>query len=89
MGTNGTDASLVIDFNNNITALTANAKESVKVSARLYDNNHKEVDFYNNDLNLECEWAWAYYHEFSKKQEAEIYNKALNDKEFLKSLFGD
>lgn len=77
MGTNGTDATLVIDFNNNITALTANEEETVKVSARLYDNNHNEVDFYNNDLNLQCEWKWAYYHEFSKEREDQILAEAL------------
>jgi hypothetical protein len=32
------------------------------MTARLYDKNHKEVDFYNTDLNLTCEWSWAYYY---------------------------
>jgi hypothetical protein len=45
MGTNGTDATLVIDFNNNVSALTADVTESIEVTARLYDQNHNEVDF--------------------------------------------
>ena len=79
MGTNGADATVVIDFDNNISALTANIEESVKLTARLYDRNHDEVDFNNSDLGLSCEWKWAYYHQFSNEQEEEILAKALVD----------
>lgn len=64
MGTNGTDATVVIDFNNNRTALTADAaEESLKITARLYDSTHNEWDFNNTDLNIQCKWEWAYYFE--------------------------
>jgi hypothetical protein len=78
MGTNGTDATLTIDFNNNVSALTADVAEAVKITARLYDNNHNEVDFNNESLNLECEWSWAYYHQFSNEQEETFLTDALN-----------
>lgn len=62
MGTNGTDATVVIDFDNNKTALIANEKnETLKVTAHLYDSSHNEVDFNNLDLNLSCQWSWQYY----------------------------
>lgn len=77
MGTNGTDATLVIDFNNNKTALTASEeKEAFKVTAHLYDFNHEEVDFNNAGLNLTCEWSWLYYKEFTSEQEIEIKDSA-------------
>lgn len=61
MGTNGTDATVVIDFDNNKTALTADLdNETLKVTAHLYDSNHNEVDFNNTDLGLSCEWSWLY-----------------------------
>lgn len=72
MGTNGTDATVVIDFNNNKTALTATLDvdekgqligESLKVTARLYDQTHNEWDFNNSDLGIDCKWEWAYYYE--------------------------
>ena len=78
MGTNGTDATLTIDFNNNVSALTADVAEAVKITARLYDNNHNEVDFNNESLNLECEWTWAYYHQFSNADEEKFLTDALN-----------
>ena len=80
MGTNGTDATVVIDFNNNKTALTASAKEeSLKVTAHLYDSTHTEVDFNNSGLDLSCEWSWLYYKEFSTLEEDNIKTKALED----------
>jgi hypothetical protein len=79
MGTNGTDATLVIDFNNNVSSLIADKEETVKLTARLYDRNHDEVDFYNNDLGLKCEWSWAYYHQFTEAEEEGILAEALND----------
>ena len=71
MGTNGTDATVVIDFDNNKVALTADTPvdeetgndlgEALSLTAHLYDFTHKEVDFKNEDLNLSCEWSWFYY----------------------------
>lgn len=71
MGTNGTDATVVIDFDDNKVALTADTPvdeetgndlgEALSLTAHLYDFTHKEVDFKNKDLNLSCEWSWFYY----------------------------
>ena len=71
MGTNGTDATVVIDFDDNKIALTADTPtdeetgndlgEALSLTAHLYDSTHKEVDFYNESLNLSCEWSWFYY----------------------------
>ncbi len=80
MGTNGTDATVVIDFNNNKTALTATLDtdkdgkligESLKVTARLYDQTHNEWDFNNSDLGISCKWEWAYYYEGHINPDAE------------------
>jgi hypothetical protein len=82
MGTNGTDATLVIDFDDNKTALTAILArdennnpilDKLDLTAHLYDFNHKEVDFNDLDLDLECEWKWYAYHEFTEPKELEIY----------------
>ena len=35
--------------------------EALSLTAHLYDSTHKEVDFYNESLNLSCEWSWFYY----------------------------
>ena len=61
MGTNGTDATIVIDFEDNKSALTAGLAnaETLKVIAHLYDFNHNEVDFNDSDLNLTCHWEWS------------------------------
>lgn len=63
MGTNGTDATVVIDFDNNKTALTANLdSETLKVTAHLYDSSHKEIDFQDvTNKNIECYWSWDSY----------------------------
>jgi hypothetical protein len=37
MGTNGTDVTLVVDFDNNVSALTADTNETVSLTARLFD----------------------------------------------------
>ena len=58
MGTNGTDATVVIDFDDNKVALTANKSEALSITAHLYDSAHKEIDLNNKDLNLSCEWSW-------------------------------
>lgn len=58
MGTNGTDATVVIDFDDNKVALTANLDEALSLRAHLYDSTHKEIDLNNIDLNLSCEWSW-------------------------------
>jgi hypothetical protein len=80
MGTNGTDATVVIDFNNNKTALTADKEnEALKVTAHLYDSTHTEIDFNNLDLEINCEWSWFVYKEFTKSEEESIKDAALNE----------
>lgn len=58
MGTNGTDATVVIDFDDNKVALTADRDEALSLRAHLYDSTHKEIDLNNKDLNISCEWSW-------------------------------
>ena len=58
MGTNGTDATVVIDFEDNKVALTADRDEALSLRAHLYDSTHKEIDLNNKDLNISCEWSW-------------------------------
>ena len=62
MGTNGTDATVVIDFDDNKVALTADRDEALSLRAHLYDSTHKEIDLNNIDLNLSCEWSWYKIH---------------------------
>ena len=62
MGTNGTDATVVIDFDDNKVALTADKDEALSLRAHLYDSTHKEIDLNNIDLNLSCEWSWYKIH---------------------------
>ena len=62
---------VVIDFDDNKVALTADTPideetgndlgEALSLTAHLYDSTHKEIDFYNESLNLSCEWSWFYY----------------------------
>lgn len=60
IGTNGTDVTLVIDFDNNRTALNANAeKEIVSLTAHLYDYNHQEIRF-EDYPEVTCTWTWKY-----------------------------
>lgn len=63
MGTNGTDATIVIDFDNNKTALTADlANETLRVTAHLYDSSHREIDFHDEtNKNIRCFWSWKHY----------------------------
>lgn len=66
MGTNGTDATVVIDFDNNKTALTANvADETLRVSAHLYDSSHTDV--FENNNTYTCQWEWMEYDEDKSK----------------------
>lgn len=81
MGTNGTDVTLVIDFDNNRTALTANkASESLPVSLHLYDSAHKEIDL--NDVTnqrVTCKWEWFAYNEtFTATEESSMVDNLLN-----------
>lgn len=80
MGTNGTDATLVIDFDNNKTALTANkAGESLPISVHLYDSTHTEYDLNNVDLNITCKWEWFAYNEvLPDEQKASVIEQYLN-----------
>ena len=63
MGTNGTDATIVIDFDNNKTALTANmSSETLRVTAHLYDSSHREIDFQDTtSKEYQCYWSWKHY----------------------------
>ena len=49
-GTNGTDATFVLDFDNGINALTKDSTEAVTVTARLYDYNNIEVPISNHSI---------------------------------------
>lgn len=83
MGTTGTDATVVIDFENNKTALTADSSsETLNAAVHLYDSSYNELDFNNTDLieqGLSCEWSWYAYHEFSEDQELAMLQQALNE----------
>ena len=64
MGTNGTDATIVIDFDNNKTALTANVEnETLKVVANLYGADHKRIPLENKTEypNVKVIWSWDRY----------------------------
>ena len=77
-GTSGTDATLVIDFDNNKTALTAgNISEALKLTAHLYDSTYKEVDFNDMSLGLKCEWSWAVYNQDFESND--IYQYFITD----------
>ena len=54
-GTTGTDATLVLDFDNGITAMTIGDTDAITVTARLYDYENNEVQ---NLGNRNITWAW-------------------------------
>lgn len=54
-GTTGTDATLVLDFDNGITAMTIVDTDAITVTARLYDYENNEVQ---NLGNRNITWAW-------------------------------
>ena len=58
IGAKGKEATVVIEFDDNKVALTANKSEALSITAHLYDSTHKEIDLNNKDLNLSCEWSW-------------------------------
>lgn len=63
-GTTGAEATLILDFDNNKTALTANLEEeSIKITAHLYDSAYQEIDFHDANYNLTCEWNWSVYYQ--------------------------
>lgn len=67
MGTNGTDVTVVIDFDNNKVALTADSSESLPMIAHIYDSQYNKIDLNNTDYSeVEIEWSWAYYNEDHK-----------------------
>lgn len=56
-GTSGTDCTLVIDFDNNETAVTIGANEACSLTARLYDSTNQLVDLKGHG-ELSYEWSW-------------------------------
>ena len=75
-GTSGTDVTLVINFDNNRTAFTAEPYindetdtteiyQTLSLTARLFDSSYKEIDFVNDEQysHLSCSWSWECYHE--------------------------
>lgn len=78
MGTNGTDATVVIDFDDNKVALTADRDEALSLRAHLYDSTHKEIDLNNIDLNLSCEWSWYKIH-LNSDDNVQIKQRILYD----------
>lgn len=78
MGTNGTDATVVIDFDDNKVALTADRDEALSLRAHLYDSTHKEIDLNNIDLNLSCEWSWYKIH-LNSDDSVQIKQRILYD----------
>ena len=54
-GTTGTDYTFVLDFDNNLTAITAgNVGAEYGITARLYDTKNEEIDISKNTI----EWKW-------------------------------
>jgi hypothetical protein len=53
-GTSGTDCTLVLDFDDNATALTSGSASKVSVTARLYDYENEEIDISNQNI----EWGF-------------------------------
>lgn len=80
MGTNGTDATVVIDFEDNKVALTADRDEALSLRAHLYDSTHKEIDLNNKDLNISCEWSW-YKIKLNSGDNVQIKQRILYDAE--------
>lgn len=74
-GTTGTDVTLVINFDNNKTAFTADPYindeadtteiyQTLSLTARLFDSSYKEIDFNDEQYShLGCSWSWECYHE--------------------------
>ena len=74
-GTTGTDVTLVINFDNNKTAFTAEPYindetdtteiyQTLSLTARLFDSSYKEIDFNDEQYShLGCSWSWECYHE--------------------------
>lgn len=63
-GTSGTDCTLIIDIDNNETALTVGSTDSLVLTARLYDADNKEQSL------DECEISWSWYKTSRKEGEA-------------------
>lgn len=53
-GTSGTDVTLVLDFDNGVSARTVGSDDAVIATARLYDYENKEIDISQYTL----EWYW-------------------------------
>ena len=57
-GTTGTDTTLIIDFDDNTTAVTIGDNQAVTLTARLYDYENNEVDLKTYGSGLTWEWSW-------------------------------
>lgn len=55
-GTSGTDVTLVLDFDNGVSAFTTGSNDAVIVTARLYDYENKEI---KNIDEYKIEWYWV------------------------------
>ena len=77
-GTSGAEATLVLNFDNNKTALTAcKSNESLRVTAHLYDSTYKEIDFNDEAFGLTCDWSWAVYHQ--KFKSTDLFDPKVDD----------
>jgi hypothetical protein len=56
-GTNGTNATFLIEFTNNKNALEAVNGRTLEVKARLYDVDGRRVDFTSDQVN-NISWSW-------------------------------
>ena len=58
-GTTGASSTLVIDFDNNIPAITLGESEAITLTARIYDCENNEVDLSSyTGSRMEWEWSW-------------------------------
>ena len=70
MGTNGTDSTVVIDFDDNKIALTADSSsETVSLTAHLYDSTHNEISLEElKNKNIKFKWEWYNKYKYSGSQ---------------------
>lgn len=57
-GSQGTDSTLILDFDNGVTAVTNEKDKAVTVTARLYDSENNEIIDLDKNENLKWTWGW-------------------------------